>query len=110
MSPDRYVDASTCLLPDVTWFAKDLPHTAQWDYSGWYGWWLETTDYTIWDSDDYPQYSQWIPKEDGEIADHFVTLEVTEPVWLTHLKTIGLNLLRAWRWVMLTPLFWMDCF
>ena len=111
ISPDRYVDASTCLLPDVTWFAKDLPHTAQWDYSGWYGWWLQAKDYTIWDDGRFPQYSQWAPKDTGkgEIADHFTTLEVTEPVWLTHLKTFGLNLLRAWRWIILTPLFWMDC-
>ncbi|MCL2298572.1 MAG: hypothetical protein FWC27_00295, partial [Firmicutes bacterium] len=62
ISPDRCVDASTCLLPDVTWFAKGLPHTAQWDYSGWYGWWLAAKDYTIRDNEKYPQYSQWIAK------------------------------------------------
>jgi hypothetical protein len=105
------VDASTCLLPDVTWFAKDLPHTAQWDYSGWYGWWLGAENYTIWDDARFPQYSQWTAKDTGkgETADRFAPLVVTEPVWLTHLKTIGLNLLKAWRWLILLPLFWMDC-
>ena len=109
MSPDRYVDASTCLLPDVTWFAKDLPHTAQWDYSGWYGWWLAAGDYTIWDDDRFPQYSQWIAKEEGETADSFIPLKVTTPPWIANLKSIGLWLLQAWRWFILLPLFWMNC-
>lgn len=26
LSPDRVIDASTCLLPDNTWFIKDAPH------------------------------------------------------------------------------------
>lgn len=26
LSPDRIIDASTCLLPDTTWFFKDNPH------------------------------------------------------------------------------------
>lgn len=26
LSPDRKIDASTCLLPDNTWFIKDAPH------------------------------------------------------------------------------------
>lgn len=27
VSPDRMIDASTCLLPDETWFIKDMHHT-----------------------------------------------------------------------------------
>ena len=27
ISPDMQIDASTCLLPDTTWFIKDLYHT-----------------------------------------------------------------------------------
>jgi len=31
ISPDRRVDASTCLLPDQTWFVKDMDHF-HWNY------------------------------------------------------------------------------
>jgi len=113
MSPDRYVDASTCLLPDTTWFAKDLPHTAQWDYSGWYRWWLAAEDYTIWDDDRFPQYSQWAPKGEGESFDKFTPLTASESSWidslLALLKDAGIWLLKAWRWFILLPLFWMNC-
>jgi len=109
VSADRLVDASTCLLPDVTWFAKDLPHTAQWDYSGWYGWWLAAENYTVWDNDDYPQYSQWSPKDEdkGEISDHFTPLVVEPTTTLDILMEFALRLLAAWRWLLLLPLFWM---
>jgi len=112
VSPDRMVDASTCLLPDVTWFAKDLPHTAQWDYSGWYGWWLaEDTNYTIRGNDNYPQYSQWTEKTEGERADKFYTLKAPElnfwgSLW-EGMKDFGLSALTVWRWVLLLPMAWM---
>lgn len=32
ISPDRVIDASTCLLPDNTWFIKDLAHGEKPDY------------------------------------------------------------------------------
>lgn len=32
MSPDRVIDASTCLLPENTWFIKDLAHGEKPDY------------------------------------------------------------------------------
>ena len=31
ISPDKQIDASTCLLPDCTWFTKNSPHTLRTD-------------------------------------------------------------------------------
>ena len=107
VSPDRMVDASTCLLPDVTWFAKGLPHTPQWDYSGWYGWWLAAEDYTIWDNPNYPQYCLYTRKSEGESADHFTPLTAPEPSFLDLLLEFLFKVLAVWRRIVLLPLFWM---
>lgn len=59
ISPDNQIDASTCMLPDQTWFFRDMGHV---DYP--YG---ESTDFimclatsekqlTVYDSEQYPQF------------------------------------------------------
>ena len=59
ISPDRQIDASTCMFPEQTWFFRDMGHV---DYP--YG---ESTDFIMWlatsekqltvrDNPDYPQF------------------------------------------------------
>ena len=63
ISPDRVIDASTCMFPELTWFVRDMGHL---DYP--YGsegmeflLWLVRMDsqYTIRTSDRYPQFMQY---------------------------------------------------
>ena len=105
ISPDRYIDASTCLLPEQTWFSYKMNHTWELYYSGWYDWWLATDTPTVFGNEaEFPQFSEM--KEPGV----FVPREVEEisPV-VDLLKAIGLGALKAWRWVVTAPLFWLKC-
>lgn len=60
VSPDRMIDASTCYLPDQTWFIKNMKHV---DFSNeknqceFYAW-VMTADkqITVNDNPDYPQF------------------------------------------------------
>lgn len=60
VSPDRMIDASTCYLPDQTWFIKNMKHV---DFSNeknqckFYAW-VMTADkqVTVNDNPDYPQF------------------------------------------------------
>lgn len=58
ISPDNQIDASTCSYPDITWFAKNLRHTAAARY---FSGIVNVVAYsdrqiTVWDYSDYPQY------------------------------------------------------
>lgn len=62
LSPDRIIDASTCLFPDATWFVKDSPHVGC-RYGSEYAdflFWLVGFDGqpTVNDSPLYPQFLQ----------------------------------------------------
>ena len=100
ISPDRLIDASTCLLPEQTWFAFNSPHGAYGNYSGWYTWFKETENPTVFSNESYPQFA--------EMLSHsvFVPLVVdsAESALSYLLKTIGLFLLKIWRWLLLLPL------
>ncbi|MBQ8783440.1 MAG: hypothetical protein IJZ57_06675 [Clostridia bacterium] len=50
ISPDNMIDASTCLLPEKTWFVKGMLHT--------------------WYSDDYEDLIKWIIDENGAADIH----------------------------------------
>lgn len=58
ISADNQIDASTCAFPDITWFAKNLRHSAGDEY------FEELADLiifsdrqvTVWDYSEYPQY------------------------------------------------------
>lgn len=59
VSPDNQIDASTCMLPEQTWFFRDMGHV---DYP--YGestdfiMWLATSEeqLTVYDNEQYPQF------------------------------------------------------
>ena len=58
-SPDNDIDASTCALPENTWFIKDLKHMDfQYDTTAAFIAWLVTsnTQRNVWETADYPQY------------------------------------------------------
>jgi hypothetical protein len=123
ISPDRYVDASTCLLPDQTWFAEGFYHYPEWNYehpdgAHWLDWFIAAKDYTVWDDARFPQYSKWSRETemdgDGNVIEtknYFIPFEKASPSMgrsvLGHLKSAALCLLQAWRWLFLLPLFWM---
>ena len=58
ISPDNQIDASTCKYPDVTWFAKNLKHSAADRY---FADMIDLITYsenqvTVWTYPDMPQY------------------------------------------------------
>ena len=56
-SPDKQIDASTCLSPDTTWFIKNLEHTYFPDcVNGLVSDIVNNKDFTIDSNPEYPQY------------------------------------------------------
>ena len=57
ISPDKQIDASTCLSPDTTWFIKDIQHK---DFpscvNGLVSEIVNNDNYTVWSDAEYPQY------------------------------------------------------
>ena len=57
MSDDRVIDASTCALPEQTWFIKDLEHFYTYDGWGMYDWFLGFSGQpTVWSDLAFPQF------------------------------------------------------
>ena len=104
ISPDRMIDASTCAIPEVTWFGKHQPHRGSGEYEGWYDWFLrEKVDYTVHGAPE--AFGQWQAHQ-GD--DHFIPLVVGEPrpAILDYLNLAVLWIMKAWRFMLLLPLFW----
>ncbi|MCL2495550.1 MAG: hypothetical protein FWE98_07875 [Oscillospiraceae bacterium] len=102
VSPDRLVDASTCLLPDRTWFAKYRLHDDPDTYGGWIDWFLETDEPNVFGSADFPQFAERLD------ADVYVPVEAPTPleeagIALDSAVSRAMALLRR---VLLLPLFW----
>lgn len=68
ISPDKQIDASTCLFPERTWFVKNLEHkdfpyiieTKLFDYI------LGNEDCTVFTDESYPQYLVYSRNDEGE--------------------------------------------
>ncbi|MBR2875958.1 MAG: hypothetical protein IKC01_02365, partial [Clostridia bacterium] len=60
ISPDWRIDASTCILPESTWFIKDMMHSSTHDgHDDLYKWmFLSEEQQTVFDNPDYPQFMQ----------------------------------------------------
>lgn len=60
MSPDRMIDASTCILPENTWFVKDMLHCKVHDgHMELYNRMFESEkQMTVFDNEKYPQFLQ----------------------------------------------------
>lgn len=71
ISPDKTVDASTCLFPDKTWFIRNIPHAESCDD-------VDTMIYTLLNAEteatvdtyeQYPRFMQYIAKDDTVCPD-----------------------------------------
>ncbi len=60
ISPDRMIDASTCMLPECTWFVKDMLHSTTHDGHGVFYNKLFASEeqLTVFDMEEYPQFIQ----------------------------------------------------
>lgn len=60
ISPDRKIDASTCILPESTWFVKDMLHSTIHDgHHELYRIMFESREQlTVFDMEEYPQFLQ----------------------------------------------------
>ena len=58
LSPDRKIDASTCALPENTWFMKGALHQGWYEYGEWYHWWRDAPkgEDTVFSHPEYPQF------------------------------------------------------
>ncbi|MDR1805282.1 MAG: hypothetical protein LBQ80_00720 [Clostridium sp.] len=56
ISPDKTVDASTCALPENTWFVNDVRHQNFLDWGGLAAWWMTTDNPTVFSSERWPQF------------------------------------------------------
>ena len=100
VSPDRMIDASTCALPDQTWFSKNEYHQEERNYSGWYQWFLETDNVSVFEDERYPQFMEMVTLHNYE------PVKAKEITFLGILKDIGYFLLKVWRFVIGLPLIW----
>lgn len=82
ISPDLRIDASTSIMPESTWFVKDMMHSSTHDGHGeMYKWMFSSEEQlTVFDNPEYPQFMQndvqnqrFIPvyKEKGTIGTSF---------------------------------------
>jgi len=97
------IDASTCAIPEVTWFGKHQPHRGGGEYEGWYSWFLsEDEDYTV---DGAPEkFSQW---QDHRGNDEFIPLAVAPRARvMDFFEPAFLGVMKVWRFFLLLPLFW----
>ncbi len=61
LSPDRVIDASSCLFPDSTWFVKDGQHVGcnyGSEYSDFLFWLIDVDRSTVFSNEHYPQFLQ----------------------------------------------------
>lgn len=60
MSPDWKIDASTSIMPESTWFVKDMMHSSTHDgHDEMYKWmFMSDEQLTVFDNPDYPQFMQ----------------------------------------------------
>ncbi|MDR1410123.1 MAG: hypothetical protein LBJ12_07675 [Oscillospiraceae bacterium] len=64
ISPDRQIDASTCILPEQTWFIKYVYHFDPLDWRDTFAEWVFDTpgQVDVYSSDQYPQFLKWDEK------------------------------------------------
>jgi len=60
LSPDRQIDASTCALPEQTWFFRDLMHQMETSFNGLYEWFLTAENPTVFSNQMYPQFMKTV--------------------------------------------------
>lgn len=95
ISPDRKIDASTCLFPETTWFIKNIPHA---DFPADTNNLIRTViqskeKVTVWDYENWPQYTDYDMKT-GNISN--VTENANEDArWTNNLVQAFIRFLTA---------------
>ena len=56
ISPDNTVDASTCALPEKTWFVHGALHGGDYEFRGFTYWWITEENPSVHTSERWPQY------------------------------------------------------
>jgi len=98
ISPDRIVDASTCAVPENTWFMKGALHQGWYEYGTWYRWWIEAPkgEDTVFDHPKYPQFVQVTNQTDFRLIvgdeEPYDIFEPLQPEPMTFKKAM------AWLW------------
>lgn len=95
ISPDRKIDASTCLFPDTTWFIKSIPHSEfPADTNNLIRTIIQSKEkVTVRDYENWPQYMKY-DMETGEISN--VTEDAKEDArWTTNLIQSFIRFLTA---------------
>ena len=83
ISPDRQIDASTCLLPDNTWFFKNINHGLPAQMELHYQEFCRHRFDTVFDSPDHPQYLLYDPDQPTLVpltADNDITPDFSAPL------------------------------
>lgn len=111
ISPDRVIDASTCLLPEQTWFALNKPHSPEYSYSGWYEWFLQTPNPTVHSSEKYPQFVKTVTVAKSAVNGYRgeyipLVVEAGEETILDKLKACLFWVLEHWRKLVRLAFFW----
>ncbi|MCL2299835.1 MAG: hypothetical protein FWC27_06785, partial [Firmicutes bacterium] len=102
--------------------ALNKMHGSELSYSGWYEWFLETDEPTVSGNERYPQFmeatlchgygydEEWDYEWEWTYYEYTPLESSDGDTLLMVLKTIGLHLLKIWRWLLVLPLFWVDWF
>lgn len=89
ISPDKIIDASTCVLPDKTWFIKDFAHQYELEYDGLLRFVMNSdSDVNVYSDERYPQFLQAKGRS-------IVPLEDTDPIKQVTLCSAVINLVKA---------------
>jgi hypothetical protein len=102
LSLDRKIDASTCALPDYTWFMKGAVHRGMYEYGGWYEWWRNTPkgEDSVFDNAEWPQFIQLADKSAKDelfVRGIFVPVTAEPETPLSFLQQIWETILNLFR-------------
>ncbi|MCL2301575.1 MAG: hypothetical protein FWC27_15650, partial [Firmicutes bacterium] len=83
ISPDRKIDASTCALPEYTWFVKDMVHRDFYHLHNLYNWWRTAPkgEDTVSDNPEYPQFMRLEDKAQTNRNSVLLPMTAEEPTW-----------------------------
>lgn len=93
VSPDRQIDASACMMPDRTWFIKNLKHDnfpecveRLFDH-------ILNNDATVFDSEEYPQYMVYVDETETIVPQTAENCDTTARYRHTFFEALG----RFWK-------------
>lgn len=92
ISPDKQIDASTCVSPDTTWFIKNMQHkTFPETINPLFNYIINAENPTVFDNEDFPQYLVYDYETDTlspMVSENMNTTERYNPDFFESLKKI----------------------